>query len=95
MRCAAGGWNKDGKEAYVENMVKRWKSDVECLSMIANVEPQAAFSALTKSVQGQWNYLQRVVPECDAQLGVKSLPLNEIFFSSCLNGGFRVTNPSE
>ena len=44
-------WNKVGKEAYVENMVKRCKSDVEHLSMIANVGQQAAFSALTKSVQ--------------------------------------------
>ena len=60
-------WNKDGKEAYVENMVKRCKSDIERLSMIANIEPQAAFSAFAKSVQGQWNYLQCVVPECDDQ----------------------------
>ena len=30
-------------------MVKRWKCDVKHLSMIANVEQQAAFSALTKS----------------------------------------------
>ena len=35
--------------------------------MIANVEPQAAFSAFTKSLQGQWNYLQCVVPECETR----------------------------
>ena len=59
--------NEDGKMNYVESMVKRWKSDVERLSMIGNVEPQAAFSAFTKSLQGQWNYLQRVVPDCETK----------------------------
>ena len=39
-------WNKNGEQAYVENIVKRWKSDVEHLSMIANVEQQAAFQPL-------------------------------------------------
>ena len=66
--------------------------------MIAKVEQQSAFSALTKSVQGQWNYFQSVAPECDANFsdleraiaemfipadfGVKSLPLNKTFLSS-------------
>ena len=81
-------WNKDGKETNVENMVKKWKSDVEHLSMIANVEQQAAFSALTKYLQGLWNYLQCVVPGCDPQFSVLeraiALQLNKSFFSSWL-----------
>ena len=59
--------NEAGRNAYVEELVKQWKSDLECLSMIAGTEPQAAFSAFTKSLQFQWSFLQRVVPDCPSQ----------------------------
>ena len=29
-------------------------------------QPQAAFATLTKSLQCEWRYLQRIVPDCSA-----------------------------
>ena len=50
--------------SYIRELVKAWKSNLGSLSVFAETEPQAAYSALTKSVQFQWNYVQRVVPLC-------------------------------
>ena len=53
-----------GRLSYIRELVKAWKSNLESLALFAETEPQAAFSALTKSMQFQWNYVQRVVPGC-------------------------------
>ena len=55
-----------GKKAFVEDLVKKWISELECLTKIAASQPQAAFSAFTKSVQFQWTYVQRVTPDCQS-----------------------------
>ena len=44
--------------------VKDWILIVEKLILIAESQPQLAYSALTKSIQSKWTYLQRVTPEC-------------------------------
>ena len=43
----------------------QWVADVQSLTKITVKQPQAAFSALTKSLQCEWKFLQRVIPECD------------------------------
>ena len=37
-----------------------------CLTQIATTEPQAAFTAFTKSIQAKWAFVQRVVPDCQS-----------------------------
>ena len=41
-------------------------------------QPQAAFAALTKSLQCEWRYLQRVVPDC----GALFVPLHQVLFDN-------------
>ena len=60
---------QSGKQLFVEDKVKGWVSELDCLTMIAGSQPQAAFAAFTKSMQAQWNYLQRVVPGCQDWFG--------------------------
>ena len=55
-----------GRLNYIQELVKAWKSNLESLALIAETQPQAAFSALTKSMQFQWSYVQRVVPGCQS-----------------------------
>ena len=66
-RHLLGGFigSKLGKDDYVRTKVQKWKDDVESLSMIAVSQPQAAYAALTKSLQFEWSYLQRVVSDCE------------------------------
>ena len=44
--------------------MKDWILIVEKLILIAQSQPQLAYSALTKSIQSKWTYLKRVTPEC-------------------------------
>ena len=41
-----------------------WDYDIHHLSHMAESQPQAAYAALTKSLQREWIFLQRVVPMC-------------------------------
>ena len=48
--------------------LKLGQSEVGVLAEAAELYPQAAFGALSKSLQFQWSYLQRVVPNCESLL---------------------------
>ena len=63
-----GGFIGDdlSRKDSVKEVVDGWVSELDRLTTIAEVQPQAAFAAFTKSLQFKWNYLQRLVPDCDA-----------------------------
>jgi len=48
----------------MEQKVQEWVDCVEKLTEATESQPQAAQMALTKSLQFEWAYLQRVVPNC-------------------------------
>ena len=50
------------REEYVTTKVKNWIQDVEQLTILANEEPQLAYSAYTKAMCMRWCFLQRTVP---------------------------------
>ena len=52
------------RDAFVLAKVDQWVSDIHHLSHMAESQPQAAYAALTKSLQREWIFLQRVVPMC-------------------------------
>ena len=52
-----------GRDAFVQDKVNQWIVNVQSLSKMAEKQPQAAFSALTKSLQCEWQFLQRVIPD--------------------------------
>ena len=51
-------------DAFVLAKVDQWVSDIHHLSHMAESQPQAAYAALTKLLQHEWIFLQRVVPMC-------------------------------
>ena len=61
-----GGFLGDtsARDEFVSCKVRQWVSDVTHLAQLAIPQPQAAFAALTKCLQGEWVYLQRVIPDC-------------------------------
>ena len=70
-----------GKRLFVENQIKKWVSQLECLTKIALSQPQAAFAAFTKSLQFRWSYVQRVTSNCqlwfadlEEVIGTKFIP---------------------
>ena len=48
---------------YVNNKVSKWIQDVEQLAVVAEDEPQLAYSAYTKALSMRWCFLQRTVPD--------------------------------
>jgi len=57
--------DSDSSAEFVTSKVQKWVSSVRHLSEIAVSQPQAAYAAMTKSLQCEWTYLQRVIPSCD------------------------------
>ena len=50
------------KNQYVSSKIDKWVKDLKELAKIAEVEPQAALSAYTKSLCHRWTYVQRTIP---------------------------------
>ena len=49
-------------KSYVDSKVQKWVQYVDIFSKAAVKFPQAVYAAFTKSLQCEWNYLQRVIP---------------------------------
>ena len=57
------------------------------LSQAAVKAPQAAFASLTKSLQCEWDFLQRVVPDCADAFTPLSKKIKKQFFPAMLGAG--------
>ena len=56
--------NQSGTTEFVEQKVRAWIHCVEKLTKAAESQPQAALAAFTRSLQSEWVYMQRVIPNC-------------------------------
>ena len=72
--------------AFVLEKVKTWTSEVGVLAEAAELYPQAAFAALSKSLQFQWSYMQRVVPNCEPCFEILRNASNDIFWPALFQG---------
>ena len=48
---------------YVQRKVADWVDEVECLSLIANTHPHAAYAAFTNGLSSRWTYIARTIPD--------------------------------
>ena len=49
-------------EEWLQPKVARWIHEVKCLAGAASSYPQSSYCALQRSVQREWQYVQRVIP---------------------------------
>ena len=47
---------------FIDSKVDDWICELNVLALIGEKQPQVAYSALVKSLQSKWNFVQRVVP---------------------------------
>ena len=73
-----------GRDAFVQDKVLQCVDDARSLTKMAVKQPQAAFSALIKSLQCEWQFLQHVIPYC----GGLFAPLDEVLTSTFLPAVF-------
>ena len=52
--------DRDDEIRFVDEKVEEWMSELKVFSMIGGKQPQVAYSALVKSLQCKWNFVQRV-----------------------------------
>jgi len=51
------------REQYIRNKVESWVKDLQSLSKYTQDDPQAVYSAFTKSLSSRWTHFQRTVPD--------------------------------
>ena len=73
-------------EAWVKPQVEAWAHKVKVLARIAIRHPQWAYKGVGMSLQSEWQYLQRTVPEVGTQMGPIEEALREKFFPSLFGG---------
>jgi hypothetical protein len=53
----------EAREAWLEPQLDAWVYGIQQLAKVAVRFPQTAFAGLAKSLQSEWMYLQRVIPD--------------------------------
>jgi hypothetical protein len=76
--------NETEKEIHIRKKVANWSANVKRLAEVALSQPQAAFAALTKSLQFEWSYCQRVIPACSELFTPLEDALKDIFLPACI-----------
>jgi len=70
----------DTRGEWLDTQITKWSENVRQLAQIAKRYPQTAFAGLSKSLQAEWQYLQRVTPNCKDSFG----PIEEAIGKSFL-----------
>ena len=69
----------DSTKAFIQKIMELTNSVVK-LSKLAESQPQEAFSALAKSLQFEWSYLQRILPNFDDKYVPIQDAVNQMFW---------------
>ena len=56
---------KDEANQWASEKIESWVKSISILAAVAKKQPQAAYVAVSKSLQNEWNYMQRVFPGCE------------------------------
>ena len=67
------------RDEYVMSKVDRWVRHIDVLSEAASSQPQLAYAALSRSLQHEWTFLLRVVPQCGQLFQKLDLSLSSHF----------------
>jgi hypothetical protein len=67
------------RDTWLDPKIQQWVASVEKFAQLALRFPQSAYAGLTKSLQMQWQYTQRVVPDCSAKFAPVEKALRESF----------------
>ena len=76
----------DSTKAFIQKKIVELTNSVVKLSKLAESQPQAAFSALAKSLQFEWSYLQRILPNFDDEYVPIQDAVNQMFWPAVFAG---------
>ena len=56
------------RQEWLRPQIQTWVEGIQKLATVAHRYPQTAYAGLVRSLQSEWMYLQRVVPDCGMAL---------------------------
>jgi hypothetical protein len=74
----------ESREAWLQPQVADWIHGVEQLAQVAKRYPQTAYAGLAKSLQMEWQYLQRVLPDSSTSFAAVEDALATTFLPALL-----------
>jgi hypothetical protein len=70
---------------WIDPQIEKWVAGVHELSKVARRYPQTAYAGLSKSLQAEWQYLQRVTPNIDQAFAPLEMVIAETFLPALLD----------
>ena len=58
----------EDRQEWLRPQIQTWVKGIKKLATVAHRFPQTAYAGLVQSLQSEWTYLQRVVPDCGMAL---------------------------
>jgi hypothetical protein len=71
---------------WLDPKIQQWVEGVETLARVAQRHPQTAYAGLAMSLQQEWQYLQRVVPDCGPSFQPVEEAIRVAFLPALLGG---------
>ena len=68
------------RQEWLRPQIQTWVEGIQKLATVAHRYPQTAYAGLVRSLQSEWMYLQRVVPDC----GMALAPIEEAITTTFL-----------
>ena len=85
-----GGYIGENKNHYIGEKIQKWKNDIDKLTIACRDSPQAAYTALTKSVQFQWIFFQRIIDGVEEHFQTLDKALQNGFLPTLLGGNISI-----
>ena len=76
----------EARDEWIAPKLEAWKMGIKTLARIAKRYPQTAYAGLTKSLQTEWTYLQRVVPNIHESFSEIEKAIAEDFLPALFDG---------
>ena len=76
--------SRDARLEWLRPQIDQWVYGIERLAMVARTRPQEAFAGLTRSLQSEWTYAQRVCPDLSDEFEPVEQALRETFLPALL-----------
>jgi hypothetical protein len=70
---------------WIDPQINHWISGIEALSKVARRYPQTAYAGFTKSLQAEWQYVQRVTPNLTQAFAPLEMAISQVFLPALLN----------
>ena len=83
-----GGYIGDGEveREWLREKIQGWTKSVKILAGVALKQPKFDYAGLQKSLQQEWDFVQRVTPGVGDAFGPVEVTLKEIFVQALFQG---------